>query len=447
MHEFRKVGVRSVTKEPAIRFVCSSDAVDDPNHPGFWISLKQWNRYRHDTYKSRRQDELPFILSPTDRVAPQPAAPVQAEKSHGIIACFDLVKTGPHEQECRGGGTKTVQCNWYPCTQAGCKRPRSALIREVGKGTGQLFRELKRCNHQLSLWRELRLESKHSKQGIGPDGEEVELMSFKEALPHHIRFVKWCVRDWQPFARTRSAALRRYVRGLNPRAGLPHRETCLKILGVLRTLTDAKVSMLITKLRSKFGEPFAASTSDVWSTLNCTTSFFCMRLNLVLEPEMVFTAGGTGMRATTLVEAAPMIAFREFTETKHSGSVLATVKTAALAKYHMTARGSLALMTEDGASNNKAAAKILEAPFKVCYPHDELHEQRAVLFAAGLAGSLSLNPELKNFIGSASKMAAAPHRSTKTSTRLQEEQVKRGTQKRRVLTTQTLYGILSSKMW
>ena len=430
-HNFKKAGQKKASVQCAIRFLCISDAAEDASHEGYWLPVAQWNRYRHDTYKNCRQDELPFILAPSDLPAERPtASEVEVKKPAGIIAHFEVVKTGQHEQRVAGGGTKTVQCTWYKCTQARCKR--RDPIREVGKGTGMLFRELKRCNPEL--WRKLRLESRHSKLVRGEDGEEVELMTFKEALPHHVRFVKWCVRDWQPFARSRSAALKNYIRGLNPRAGLPHRETCVKILGVLRTLTDEKVSMIISTLRRKFGEPFAASTSDVWSTLNCTTSFFCMRLNLVLEPDMVFSVSSTGTRPTTLVEVAPMIAFREFTETKHSGSVLATVKTEALKKYGMTARGSLVLMTEDGASNNKKAAKILDAPFKVCSPHDL---QRAVLFAAGMAGSVSRNHELKAFIGSASKMAAAPHRSTKTSTRLQDAQIEGGTPKRRVLTTQT----------
>lgn len=87
----------------------------------------------------------------------------------------------------------------------------------------------------------------------------------------------------------------------------------------------------------------------------------------------------------------------------------------------MTTR-SISLMTEDGASNNKSSAKLLGAPFKVCAPHDL---QRSVLFAAGIAGARSENPELKEFIGRASKMAAAPHRSTKTSDLLQKSQVAR----------------------
>ena len=95
---------------------------------------------------------------------------------------------------------------------------------------------------------------------------------------------------------------------------------------------------------------------------------------------------------------------------------------------------SISLFTEDGASNNKASAKELKAPFKVCGPHDL---QRAVLFAVGEAGSVSLNPELKFFTGQASSMAAAPHRSTKTSDRLQKSQVETGTRKSRTLVTET----------
>lgn len=96
--------------------------------------------------------------------------------------------------------------------------------------------------------------------------------------------------------------------------------------------------------------------------------------------------------------------------------------------------GSISLATEDGASNNKASAKILGVPFKVCCPHDL---QRSVLFAAGEAGKTSKNPELKKFIARASSMAAAPHRSTKTSDLLQKSQVSRGTAKSRVVTTET----------
>jgi len=35
-------------------------AAVDPHSDGYWIKLSQWNRYRHDTLKERREDELPL---------------------------------------------------------------------------------------------------------------------------------------------------------------------------------------------------------------------------------------------------------------------------------------------------------------------------------------------------------------------------------------------------
>ena len=36
---------------PGIRFICDSDALDDPDNKGYWTTLALWNRWRHDTYK------------------------------------------------------------------------------------------------------------------------------------------------------------------------------------------------------------------------------------------------------------------------------------------------------------------------------------------------------------------------------------------------------------
>ena len=37
---------------PGIRFICTSDAIDDPDTKGFWTTIGLWNRWRHDTYNS-----------------------------------------------------------------------------------------------------------------------------------------------------------------------------------------------------------------------------------------------------------------------------------------------------------------------------------------------------------------------------------------------------------
>ena len=52
--EQHKKGWGAAHKGPGIRFVCISDAVDDPDHKGFWTTLSLWNRWRHETYKDNR---------------------------------------------------------------------------------------------------------------------------------------------------------------------------------------------------------------------------------------------------------------------------------------------------------------------------------------------------------------------------------------------------------
>ena len=50
-------GARRTQSGPGIRFACTSDAIDDPDHKGFWSTLRLWNRWRHGvttTYSSTR---------------------------------------------------------------------------------------------------------------------------------------------------------------------------------------------------------------------------------------------------------------------------------------------------------------------------------------------------------------------------------------------------------
>ncbi|KAK3269248.1 hypothetical protein CYMTET_22312 [Cymbomonas tetramitiformis] len=70
--EVRQFGTgRSCAKTEGIRFQVSDDVLDEPNHEGYWMRLDQWNRFRHDTYKDCRDEELQFIPNTTQlSVAP-----------------------------------------------------------------------------------------------------------------------------------------------------------------------------------------------------------------------------------------------------------------------------------------------------------------------------------------------------------------------------------------
>ena len=137
------------------------------------MQLSQWNRFRHDTFKERPDDEMPFILGTgTSSVLAAEldsggatAKPVQ---SCQIKQVFTFVSQGVHVQKDK----KEIPCFYWTCTQKNCKL-QGKPIKEMRKGTGLLFRHLKTCNE--ARWRQLRLSSKHSKALQDDEGEERQM--------------------------------------------------------------------------------------------------------------------------------------------------------------------------------------------------------------------------------------------------------------------------------
>ena len=82
-------------KGPGIRFVCDSDAIDDPDHKGFWTTLGLWNRWRHDTYKENREAELQYLDKQPEAPAAPAAADAAAQKAAPpeIKSYFEVVST------------------------------------------------------------------------------------------------------------------------------------------------------------------------------------------------------------------------------------------------------------------------------------------------------------------------------------------------------------------
>ena len=52
VHEFPSVGSSRKSKGEGIRFVCLSDAQEQPDHAGFWMPLAQWNRCMPPRYQA-----------------------------------------------------------------------------------------------------------------------------------------------------------------------------------------------------------------------------------------------------------------------------------------------------------------------------------------------------------------------------------------------------------
>ena len=67
-YHFPKDGARAAHTSPGIRFMSKDDVAEDANLGTFIISLADWNRYRHDTFKDNREAEKKYLKSVTDIV-------------------------------------------------------------------------------------------------------------------------------------------------------------------------------------------------------------------------------------------------------------------------------------------------------------------------------------------------------------------------------------------
>ena len=131
-------------------------------------AMDRYVRYRNDTFKDRREDELPFIRGQAPAAEGGVVVNSKAPQTPSIKTVFTLASEGMHIQR---DGTQ-VRCFWWTCVQKGCKLD-GHPFKEISKGTGQLFRHLRTCNN--ALWLQLQLSSKHSKTQINEEGRLVQV--------------------------------------------------------------------------------------------------------------------------------------------------------------------------------------------------------------------------------------------------------------------------------
>lgn len=409
-YHFPKRGQQRAQTCAGIRFVCVSDAMDDPDHPGFIIPLFDWNRHRHETYKDNRDAELPYITDKTDEgsptghtVSPSSGKAAQEEKDTRppIYDEFELVTSGVHTVNRKDGSKHAAQCEFWRCrnTSGNCKNQTPYKV--VKRSTGKMFAHLKLCNP--SAYAQIKLATDGDENGDGG-----QRLHFKELLPHHVRYVLMTIMEWDHLWKCRSKARKEYVSGLKCGVGLPHRCTCIKIMTVIHALMMQKLKHILEKQKMGLGDPIIGCQDDIWSKKNCRQSFGALRFSLIVESN------------GKLFDINPLVAFKVFSSSSHSGRVIAEWKQERLKEWGLDTKKSVSLWTEDGASNNIKSSKILGVPYVICANHQL---QRANLYALGLGGQTVKNEQLKAFIGRLSKQSSSFNTSGVASQALQDSQV------------------------
>lgn len=344
------------SKAEAIRFLCPDDAAEDNNHEGYWMRLDAWNRYRNDTYRDRREDELQYILADDYERA---TAAVRGAGAQGtktaelskppVYSFFNLISVGTHEMN-TASGLKAVPCEFYECKKRGkgCKVRGAGeeLIKVVKKATSGLLKHLRICEGE-ETWLRVRAKSKNSKVAVDETGAFLKKFTFKEMLEHHVRFVVYCFMNWKHFNAARCEEFVDYITGFDKRLGVPARETCVKIINIIRHLLKENLESLLAHQKKQLGSPFLGYLDDIWSKRRCRQSFACARVALGVDGELLdaftrSTATEAHARNETysgsIHRCSPLLAFKTLPSARHSGGVIAEWKKATLTEAGLTVK-------------------------------------------------------------------------------------------------------------
>ena len=266
-YRFSRKGYRQAFVSEAVRFICKSDAQDDPNAVSFIMPIVEWNRYRHFTYKDDREAEMPYLRSSGVLTAAEsPARPTkEAGTRPAIYTEFEFLSTGRHTVSKRNGTSKEHDCEFWKCLNTGGSCKTRTPFKVVNKASGKLFAHLKVCNVAAHT----RIKLLEAGQCQDEHGNLIPRLSFSEMLPHHIEFTLMVVMEWDHLWKCRSPFRKKWARGLRPGASLPHRNTCIKIMHVIRELMARKLMKVIQATQAELGTPFAGAQDDVWSQRNC----------------------------------------------------------------------------------------------------------------------------------------------------------------------------------
>ena len=194
-HAFEKSGTRKSTiLLEGIRFLSPDDAGKDAAHTGFWMPLRDWNRYRHDTYKDNPKGEEHFLPSSEICKVPgnmkaTPAADAEETQLPLVYSHFTFVKKGTHTQNVGKSNEKIVPCEWWECknnAQGCCRGRQDELHKVVLKGTTGLLRHVKLC-YGMDAWVKCRMANPGSKARQGVCLDSSSLMTAH--IPSHDFFV------------------------------------------------------------------------------------------------------------------------------------------------------------------------------------------------------------------------------------------------------------------
>jgi len=129
---------------PGIRFVSEDDAIEDPDHRGFLMTLSLWNKWRDQTYRNDRDAELQYLDQlPAISAANASSADKQSPAGARVKQYFTLHSEGTHTVSGTGKmAGQVLKCMFWTCNKEGCARGKAKPIKQIGSWRADLFSHL-----------------------------------------------------------------------------------------------------------------------------------------------------------------------------------------------------------------------------------------------------------------------------------------------------------------
>ena len=139
-----------------------------------------------------------------------------------------------------------------------------AEVRQAGSGTGNLACYLRR--HFPILHDKYVVDSSaHTNKKRSADGSTYEIYSFKEAAPHHVKFVFMCARDKRPPHMGQSKGFREFASSLNKRYVPPSYKTVKRLGLCALNVMRRKKRLLYAKVRYTRNHTIASTQLPLFS--------------------------------------------------------------------------------------------------------------------------------------------------------------------------------------
>jgi len=334
-----------------------------------------------------------------------------------------LVEAGPKS----GQFCAEFQCCVKDEAGSECGRKRTVFHRRNrGVATSNLIEHMKAkaptCTFHEAALKEIQAASKNY---IELDGETMPVWSFSEAFPHHVKLMWLRAAGLSEFMTGRDE-FRDYARGLAPCVRFPDARIIHRLAEVTDELQVEKQISTIKMLKRTFkGGPCLGLQLDMWTDANTHSAFAAINMSWIEEPK------NDGPKAQ-LKLASNMLEFAVFPFGTKTAEHIKSWFEGVRLKYGID-KSMITGACPDGAADGQAAlADIEEVGEKVdtC----DLHRlQRAVLMAAGLAGSKSKNSSSKALLKKHQRQAQLSNQSSMYNKSLKDAQIEAGVPLQNVL--------------